>query len=189
MFSDKYGLTQAVLEGRKTMTRRIVPIDTYNMTDWKEVEGGNYIAASDGDGHYFDIRRCGNYGIGDVVAIAQSYKAIANEIEKEGLDFLTIKDNIKKSVGWNNKLFVRADAMPHHIKITDIKVEKLQDTSREDMSKEGIVHDEAKDRFVCGDIVEFFQRDAFAALIDKISGKGTWKSNPWVFCYEFELID
>ena len=29
---------------------------------------------------------------------------------------------------------------------------------------------------------------AFAALIDRISGKGTWKSNPWVFVYEFELV-
>lgn len=25
--------------------------------------------------------------------------------------------------------------------------------------------------------------------IDNISGKGTWESNPWVFVYEFELID
>ena len=26
-------------------------------------------------------------------------------------------------------------------------------------------------------------------LIDKISGKGTWESNPWVVAYSFELID
>lgn len=32
-------------------------------------------------------------------------------------------------------------------------------------------------------------REAFAALIDKVSGKGTWESNPYVFVYEFELID
>ena len=42
MFNDKYGLTQAVLEGRKTMTRRIVPINLYNQTDWKVVEEGNW---------------------------------------------------------------------------------------------------------------------------------------------------
>ena len=28
---------------------------------------------------------------------------------------------------------------------------------------------------------------AFATLIDKVSGKETWASNPWVFVYEFEL--
>lgn len=31
-------------------------------------------------------------------------------------------------------------------------------------------------------------KEAYAALIDKISGKGTWESNPYVFVYEFELI-
>ena len=31
-------------------------------------------------------------------------------------------------------------------------------------------------------------RDAFAALIDEIRGKGTWDNNPYVFVYEFELV-
>lgn len=30
---------------------------------------------------------------------------------------------------------------------------------------------------------------AYAALIDRVSGKGTWESNPFVVAYEFELID
>lgn len=31
-------------------------------------------------------------------------------------------------------------------------------------------------------------REAFAALIDKVSGRGTWDRNPWVVAYEFELV-
>lgn len=31
-------------------------------------------------------------------------------------------------------------------------------------------------------------REAFAALIDKVSGKGTWESNPFVYVYEFEKV-
>lgn len=31
-------------------------------------------------------------------------------------------------------------------------------------------------------------REAFASLIDKVSGCGTWASNPWVMAYEFELV-
>ena len=26
------------------------------------------------------------------------------------------------------------------------------------------------------------------AVIDKVSGRGTWKSNPWVVAYEFDLL-
>lgn len=32
-------------------------------------------------------------------------------------------------------------------------------------------------------------REVYANLIDRISGKGTWESNPYVFVYDFELID
>lgn len=28
-------------------------------------------------------------------------------------------------------------------------------------------------------------KEAYAALIDAISGKGTWESNPWTFVYNF----
>ena len=32
-------------------------------------------------------------------------------------------------------------------------------------------------------------RLAFWYLIDEVSGKGTWESNPWVIAYNFELVD
>ena len=194
LFNDRYGLTQAVLEMRKTMTRRIVPIDLYNQTDWKEVEGGNYMAVSDGDGHYFDIRRCGNYGIGDEVAIAQAYKDIPWFSEREEY----CRNMPEYTAGWTNKMFVAAKYMPHHIFITEIKVERLQDISNEDCLREGVYmrtekhprqEFEPEYTFGKGDYHAQNPIAAFAALIDKVSGKGTWESNPWVFCYKFELID
>ena len=177
MFNDRYGLTQAVLEGRKTMTRRII----YN----------------DAVKRYSDpwdlIRNCTRYHFDEVVAIAQSYSDVLGiMIERHGGYGEEQNEFYEKwgnSPAWGNKMFVAADLMPNHIKITDIKVERLQDISREDLSKEGIEYDKVKDRFICGDIIEFFQRDAFAALIDKVLGKGTWESNPWCFCYEFKLIE
>ena len=102
--------------------------------------------------------------------------------------------------GWNNKMFVRADLMPHRIRITDIKVERLQNISHEDCLKEGITTiTEGKKKvgngFGWDTIADTLERDtfftakaAFAALADKIGGKGTWERNPWVFAYEFKLI-
>ena len=46
-------------------------------------------------------------------------------------------DDLRDKPGWNNKMFVRADLMPHRIKITGIKLERLQDISEEDIYKEG----------------------------------------------------
>ena len=101
-------------------------------------------------------------------------------------------------MGWFNKLFVRADLMPHQIRITNVRVERLQDISDEDCMAEGVEkvaecedlyrvavhHKSSKFSYLSGKT----PREAYAALIDRISDKGTWDSNPYVFVYEFELI-
>ena len=106
--------------------------------------------------------------------------------------------------GWNNKMFVKADLMPHHIRITDVKVESLQDISDDDIMREGI----REERFSGGDSMFFYNktfirdkkqcveqiynstaRRAFASLMYKIIGGRTWESNPWVVAYSFELVD
>jgi hypothetical protein len=172
-FNDKFGLTRAVLDGRKTITRRIVPF-TYCK----------------------DKIHLSRYKVGEVVAIAQSYETVYHEQGLETLDMLV--SGWKYSKGWRNKLFVCADFMSHHIRITDIKVERLQDISDEDCLKEGIYEDSGDDKYPPSIFYEFegneddgfdTPREAFAALIDKVSGKGTWESNPYVFVYEFKLID
>lgn len=105
---------------------------------------------------------------------------------------------LEDTPGWSNKMYVVADLMPHKIRITNIRVERLQDICEEDCYREGIYK-----KTLCppGDIDYFYHseprskwevypsaREAFAGLIDKVSGKGTWQANPYCFCYTFELI-
>lgn len=183
MFNDKYCLTQAVLNGSKTMTRRVLR-DNVPLGNWKET-----------------VKHL-PYKVGEVVAIAQSYKEVY-----PNADFEMIGDKfMTESAGWTNKMFVRADLLPHHIKITDVKVERLQDISEEDCLKEGIIFIESlsnigEDAYffavkrkvgqMYDNILNFFSspQRAYADLIDKISGRGTWKRNPWVVVYTFERVD
>ena len=202
MFNDRYGLTKAVLNGRKTMTRRIIPIDLYNQTDWKAFEEGDYEVVVDGDGYYHDIRQCGMYQIGEKVAVAQRYGDISEHLGPMARCMINPFGSPKDNPGWRNKMFVKADLMPHRIRISDIKVERLQDISDEDCLREGVLQScDGLDSYTFdgwfkrhkGGILPVHvyaknPREAFAALIDRISGKGTWERNPWVFAYEFELI-
>ena len=126
------------------------------------------------------------------VAIAQAYQTLRWPV-LPGIDWEAITDEVTHSKGWNNKMFVKAKYMPHRIRITDIKVERLQDISEEDCLREGIVKTDcvAPYGFPVGNGKWKNYRtpqDAFASLIDKVSGRGTWERNPWVFVYEFELI-
>ena len=181
MFNDKFGLTQAVLYGRKTMTRRISEDQIRNSIFCKS--GYESI-------HGYEIKP--KYKVGEVVAIAQSYESVYNEKGLETMDMLV--SGLKNHKGWQNKLFVAAGYMIHHIRITDIKIERLQDISDEDCLKEGIYRlDSANGNGGASDKKHIglynTPRDAFEVLIDKVSGKGTWESNPFVFCYEFVLVD
>lgn len=199
MFNDRYGLTESVLKGRKTMTRRIIPLDIYNATDWKVFEEGDIECYGTGEGDWVDIRRAAAYQVGEVVAVAQSGESIFQELQKRFGDTsdaaLSFKEMYEGMPMWTNKMFTPADLCPNQIQLTDVNVERLQDISDEDCMREGIKKSMWMD--VSGKQIYGFDpnedkwsspRDAFAALIDKISGKGTWKRNPWVFAYTFELV-
>ena len=215
MFNDRYGLTQAVLDGRKTMTRRIIPdiwIDFPRSGRQKAVIAGldSQVLMMDlshvlGENCLYSAERKyqPKYYKGDEVAVAQSY----HELNKRG--FIApewCEHTCESSAGYNNKMFVRADLMPYRIRITNIKVERLQDISEDDVYKEGFSkesvnngwgnaawHWEAMLIYYDGlgrtrEIRSRKPKEAFSFLIDHISGKGTWERNPWVYAYEFVLL-
>lgn len=175
MFNDRYGLTQAAIEGRKTVTRRLSGISAYP-----------------------------RYKVGEIVAVAQSY----NDATKEYPHLKTTlvgHDIMGSEPGCRNKMFVRADLMPHRICITDVRCERLQEISDADCLREGIFVNEyfgnggkcrhyGFDGFLNGREGWFARgwydtpRAAFASLIDNVSGLGTWERNPWVVVYEFEMV-
>jgi len=222
MFRDKFGLTDLVLSGKKTQTRDIIKLQDERL---------DYLRGWNLDGGFAEFGRAREdplalypkYYVGEVVAVAQSY-------QKAGVVFVPIREsdfinkrsvkwgNARKLAGWKNKMFVRPELMPHAIKITNIRVERLQDISDEDCLAEGVEKDLADglalywfpvhiegisweewkarsyelSRHECdGKPGEYFwgtPQEAYAALIDKIYGYGTWASNPYVFVYDFELV-
>lgn len=203
MFNDKYGLTKAVLAKRKTQTRRIITnkemleiIRNFDYPSSFFLFYERFFLNPDLRKRFINNRRVMRYQENEIVAIAQSYKDIHAEIINFGLDFLKLKKEFLQSKGYTNKMFVRAENMPHAIRITNIRIERLQDISEEDCLKEGILRGydvglEGTTYWYHGLANSSFRtpQEAYASLIDRISGKGTWKSNPYVFVYDFELID
>lgn len=205
MFNDQYELTKAVLEGRKTQTRIICkysrPNESYDIVfpifEPKDYDNKgnntsalNYAFGWRNDEGMFTGWNKPHYKVGEIVAIAQSYAGISIE----PFPFC--------EAGWRNKMRVKADLMPHQIKITNIRIQRLQDISDEDCLAEGVGLSKTGNRIGYPFAIPFnyyikedtkanrytTAREAYAALIDKVSGKGTWEHNPWVFVYEFELV-
>ena len=204
MFDDRFGLTEAVLDGRKTMTRRVIPAKAieYILGEFKQKYFEGTLDAFDDDKKYIEqyylVEKCGKcFRTGDIVAVAQKYKDImsylADSFRQPSPNYMMDKP------GYNNKMFVRADLMPHQIRITSVRIERLQAISNEDCMREGVRKLESEN---CPTMFTFYgwsfknkvnrctdsPKEAFEALFKKLSGKKAWDDNPWVFVYEFELI-
>ena len=218
MFNDSFGLTQAVLSGRKTMTRRMVkqpPYENYDIAfpapdvefDEKHPLCGAFcwVNKDNPEEHTEWIRP--QYKVGEEVAVAQAYLLIfPEESLTSELENGIIKEVEKLSAGCTNKMFVKANLMPHRVRITNVKLQRLRNISDEDCLKEGVVecirkiggaevkkyypsirHADATQKIGWG-VVYDSPKIAFAGLIDWVSGDGTWEKNPYVFVYEFELV-
>lgn len=215
-FNDNFGLTKAVLTGKKTMMRSICEYDRPNenyeivfpIFEPEEYDNdGNITSKLDrafgwrDKGGNFTGWNIPKYRIGEIVAVAQCYHSFYND-ECDPRMF-------PSGAGWLNKMFVKPELMPHQIQITDVFMQKLQNISDEDCLKEGVIKNINKiptkapqyiiNYYPCEHYKESAKkvgwgrvyntpREAFAVLIDKVSGKGTWERNPYVFCYEFKLI-
>lgn len=204
MFNDRYGLTQAVLQGRKTMTRRLlkVPFTELNDLNCALKDSVNLMANK-----IAIIKKYSKYQIGEEVAVLQSYNDIFKEADN-GDYWADCYERYRQAQvddkpGWNNKMFVLAYLMPHRIRITDIKLERLQDISDEDCIKEGIIRRDDVINSNMENIVRYWfegsfehhisksyttARQAFSVLIDKVCKHGTWRKNPFVLAYSFELV-
>lgn len=186
MFNDQYGLTEAVLDGRKTQTRRIAyekPFKHIRSCGFcTEGKDKGKLAINDGN----EIVAKSTYKIGEVVAVAQRYSDIPFNNKMPGL-----------SIGWLNKMFVKSSLMPHQIKITDIRCERLQYISTDDCMKEGIFcsHiDGIDDAYSYDATNDSFEKkwwyrtpiEAYKMLSCKLHLH--WDSNPLVFVYDFKLV-
>lgn len=212
-FNDRYGLTKAVLNGKKTMTRRVIK-DVSIIQHLNELEEDDKIHTQNADIEIIK-EKIARYKLGEVVAVAQSYKVLG--YTKEWVErHISPNPNAKWNdpfekiyPGWINKMFVPAELnKAHQIQITGVRIERLQAISDEDVYKEGFKqvainnnwgnaawHWEAVlvyyDRLGrTKTIQDRNPREAFAALINRpgVGRKGLWESNPWVVVYTFKLI-
>lgn len=200
MFNNKHSLEDEVLDATKTMTRRHISNKLINQyEEW--IENARCISVPEGTSYETleeFLSKLTPYEIGEVVAIKQAYNIAIHELD--WCNRLIYKDE----VGWNNKMFVCNDLMPHQVKIAKVFPQRLQDISNEDCLKEGVIKNQIgyyvkgirpnsiHGSYTIVDDVAYklfpTPKEAYAALINKLNGKGTWDKNDWVWAIEFELI-
>jgi hypothetical protein len=159
-------LFHKVVNGTKTQTRRVMkpqPIDPITKEN--------------------QILYKPRYKSGETLYLKEPYfiSAYGELVYKYGNDW--------ENIEWKNKLFMPESYARYFIEITGVRCERLQDISDEDCMKEGILSYGGGQWYAIGEDGDIYStpQAAYADLIDKINGKGTWERNQFVWVYDFKL--
>lgn len=179
-------MVKAILDGRKTQTRRVVK-DLPD--DFPNGVGCDVVTRKVGD--FWCIPTSAGYkkspygGIGDTLWVRETFL-----IKPDGKPFYRADDiaangwnNYGETITWKPSIFMPRWASRITLKVTAVRVERVQDISNDDAHAEGISKDRPNGWISCSSY-----RDLFRQLWNSINAKRgySWESNPWVWVVEFE---
>lgn len=200
-------MVQAILRDEKTQTRRIVePQPRYqliyqkNKNLWCEFSE-NPLAdklAQSPYGYCFESK----YKTNDIIYVRETWQSteyINNNKDEIGYIFKASPDaelfeNSFENWKWRPSIFMPKQAARIFLKITNVRVERLQDISEADAIAEGITLKHISEGRVYYAIFKDKEyttaKEAFRYLWDSLNKKSgyAWDSNPWVWVYEFERV-
>ncbi len=173
-------MVEAILDGRKTMTRRIFKP---NKQETYDLPGDNILYVRE----RFEVETDGYV------------KFYANNRE--------VKHNTayRELTKWKPSIHMPKKDARIWLQEKEVRVERLQDISEEDAISEGIVYDDffgkykcplcqfeghylSNTTFLCDDGFYSTAKKAFAELWSSINGKESWYKNPYVLVITFEVL-
>tara|TARA_R100000306_G_scaffold62433_2_gene70105 strand:- start:1950 stop:2519 length:570 start_codon:yes stop_codon:yes gene_type:complete len=177
-------MVRAILDGRKTQTRRIIK-PSFHM---EQIDGelffedhwGEYLEAKD----VSLIRKGDTLWVRETVAFEDGLKhakqmwAMGQSVE------YYFKTDCSPETGWTPSIHMPKCVARIFLKVTNVRIERVQDISLYDAQHEGCPLTDTNN-FVISPIVWFQQ------LWDSINDKRGygWDKNPWVWVYDFEVVN
>ena len=184
LFKDE--MVRAILDGRKTQTRRVMKPQPEGGLDFTPFAPFGVV---NGKGNPL-ICRHGQPG--DRLWVRETWQHLHNEGQKadqfeqwqqNSIDCFYLADesspnNKPMSGRWRPSIHMPRWASRITLEITDVRVERLQDISNEDAVAEGI-------GTPCD--MRYAALDAFKPLWESINGPDSWEANPWVWVIEYTI--
>lgn len=209
-------MVRAILDGRKSCTRRIIKPQWEECPHCKYVHN-EYIYDKLAENIY--CTRCGYplvperrapYQPGDILYVRETwqylYELDGNEqvIEDTGKYYYAATDTIpfntyvdKNGVGhdhapWRPSIHMPKEAARIWLKVTDVRVERLQEITEVGIQKEGVEVDpkECAGKFdFISELFLLFQRLWNSTIKKSDLDRHGWDASPWVWVIEFERCE
>lgn len=201
-------MVRAILDGRKTMTRRVVKA---SRADFLRIDSpsGNYIDSRDGRTVYgWD----GNVGAplkhrfgqpGDRLWVRETWARVPSTAYRHSTGVQQSEDPTSDGMAavyragwersspgcWRPSIHMPRWASRITLEVTSVRVERLQDITEADAIAEGLTRD--GDGWRGAPELPWFASPiaAFRSLWESINGGGSWDENPFVWVVEFRRIE
>jgi hypothetical protein len=178
-------MVRAILDGRKTQTRRAIrPVPIINGVGAIFDEGDRQ---EDFVEPYWVFPETCKYGKpGDLLWVRETWTQYPIELNPEPCDawYKATSNGPPPPFKWRPSIHMPRWASRITLRITDIRVERLQDISEDDAKAEGVGY--KNPGYLPGTKGNWI--GSFAYLWNKINGAGAWESNPWVWVISFERV-
>lgn len=183
LFSEE--MVRAILDGRKTQTRRIIKCQPpageapFYIANPPRTFAAKYLAVRSpffvGDRMY--VRETWGFDEAGDTQYRATYFPAGNGSPSDGSD-------VKR---WHPSIHMPKEAARIWLNVTHVRVERLQDISEDDAAAEGV--STAGLYPVSAEFGSNIHRHAFSRLWDSCYGSGAWKKNPWVWVIMFKKIE
>ncbi|MBH1949193.1 morphogenetic protein [Klebsiella pneumoniae] len=192
-------MVRAILDGRKTQTRRIIKDCTVGrdqISKFIQIEK-KFIGCYPEDVPEL-IRECCPYGVpGDSIWVRETWARYNIDQNSHDIAYrATTPEDWPEEGCWRPSIHMPRWASRILLEITDVRVERLNAISEEDAEAEGIDMEALYDSQDCYDCIADHNMTgrptvtgAFKYLWESIYGEEGWKSNPWVWVIEFKRVE
>lgn len=189
-------MVQAILEGRKTMTRRVIkpqPKEGYTPRLFKGNDQLLHLESrkSRTELEYIEWNVIQK---GTILWVRETYSP-GNIENGSNTGWQYKADNKGQNILWKASLFMPKEAARIFLKVTNIRVERLHDISEEDAIAEGVekIADYGNTGYKLytepdAAYSDIDALDSFESLWTAIKGEDSWKENPYVWVIEFERV-
>ena len=177
-------MVQAILDGRKTQTRRLIKDKDITNNFDIDVDGSAYAYINPETGDSCPPTAIAKYQVGDILWVRETWSKDENGEYVYRTNYGTTEDDsFPPSVfKWKPSIHMPREAARIFLLVTNVRVERLQDITEDEAIKEG-----AK-AYGPNNCSGTSARIAFAEIWDKTTTEHEWRTNPWVWVIEFEKI-
>ena len=195
-------MVQAIIDGRKTQTRREIkqaigydPIWKPTLIKEEHLDGIPRYEMRTGTQYSLPWFKCPYGQPGDVLWVREKFETETDGHVKYYADNISVEHNpaYRQLTKWKPSIHMPKTACRIWLQVVSVKAERLQDISEYDAIAEGVLIWEHKygatyfnylnENFSCNAL------ESFSTLWQSINGEQSWKDNPWVWRIEFKRIE